>query len=99
MSLWLAVNVKYLYSHYDAENKQQQQPHLSIHSMTHSSNYYCSFKTLTGILITDIWEKPISVDRVLPWKQNHFGMSYDKACGIATLFANGKPAQKALHQS
>ena len=32
-----------------------------------------------------------SVDGVLPWKWNHFGMSYDKASGIATLFVNSKP--------
>lgn len=32
-----------------------------------------------------------SVDGVLPWKWNHFGMSYDKASGKATLFVNSKP--------
>lgn len=32
-----------------------------------------------------------SVDGVLPWKWNHFGMAYDKTTGIATLFVNSKP--------
>lgn len=32
-----------------------------------------------------------SVDDVLPWKWNYFGMSYDKPSGTATLFVNSKP--------
>ena len=32
-----------------------------------------------------------SIDGVQPWKWNHFGMSYDKASGTATLYVNSKP--------
>lgn len=32
-----------------------------------------------------------SIVGVLPYKWNHFGMSYDKATGTATLFVNSKP--------
>ena len=32
-----------------------------------------------------------SIDGVLPWKWNLFGMSYDKTTGTATLFVNSKP--------